>query len=90
MSRRVTRLPDFRCTHPAYAPALEVGVNAGDGAHGASARGEARVRAMVAAPAGRENGAILSSIVPAKAEIHCAKHAGLWNMGPRLRGDDSR
>jgi hypothetical protein len=30
-----------------------------------------------------------SAVIPAKAGIHRATHAGLWNMGPRLRGDDS-
>jgi hypothetical protein len=29
-----------------------------------------------------------SAVVPAQAGTHCAKYTGLWNMGPRLRGDD--
>ena len=28
-------------------------------------------------------------VVPAKAGTHRATHGGLWNMGPRLRGDDT-
>src|SRR5436190_8085137 len=28
-------------------------------------------------------------VIPAKAGIHRAKHTGLWNMGPRFRGDDT-
>src|SRR5215470_10845001 len=28
-------------------------------------------------------------VIPAKAGIHRAKRRGLWNMGPRFRGDDS-
>src|SRR4051812_17973010 len=28
------------------------------------------------------------TVIPAKAGIHGAKQDGLWNMGPRLRGDD--
>src|SRR5262245_10371662 len=37
-------------------------------------------------------GATLSpyhDVVPAKAGSHRATHAGLWDMGPRFRGDDS-
>src|SRR5262245_46789604 len=29
-------------------------------------------------------------VVPAQAGTHRAPHTALWNMGPRLRGDDSR
>src|SRR5262245_2482777 len=34
-------------------------------------------------------GPALSAVVPAQAGTHCATHRSLWNMGPRLRGDDS-
>jgi hypothetical protein len=30
------------------------------------------------------------SVVPAQAGTDCAKYTGLWNMGPRLRGDGNR
>ena len=45
-----------------------------------------------AQPGGREaahKSRIPKSVVPAKAGTHRAPHRGLWNMGPRLRGDDS-
>src|SRR5262245_61040768 len=31
----------------------------------------------------------LTAVVPAQAETHRANYNGLWNMCPRLRGDDS-
>ncbi len=30
-----------------------------------------------------------ANVAPAQAGTHRATHTGLWNMGPRLRGDDS-
>src|SRR5262249_12853198 len=35
-------------------------------------------------------GAILKTVVPAQPGTHRAPSHGLWNMGPRFRGDDSR